>query len=109
MINESMLTEGSLTAPKTAGSEEHIFISLDHLEAPAVDTSYYMRIIAVDEFGNAGASSNLAQVQGPVTPEGNNAAIVAGALACLAVVATATVGGILVYRKNRKEKVHPEI
>jgi len=108
-IDDSMLTAGNVTNPKPSGSQEHISISLDYLVVPAADTAYYVRIKAVDQYGNMGVSSNLAQVKGPVTPDVNSGAIIAGTLACLAVVATATLGGVIIHRNKKQKQVHPVI
>ena len=105
VINNTMLVNGTLTSPQITGSPEKVFIGLNHLEAPAPDTSYYMVVKAVDSHGNMGADSNLAQLQGPVTPEKNSAAIIAGVLAGIAIIGTAIVGGVLIQYSKRK-KIH---
>ena len=85
---------------------------------PENDTSYYAMIKAIDVYGNAGPDSNLAPIPGPVTPEPeppvtptpkpstkNTVAIVAGTIACLAVVAAGTIGGVFIYKNKQKNKV----
>ena len=106
VIDDSMLVDSSLLTPQVAGSPEQIFIDLDYLEVPDLDTSHYVVVRAVDSHGNEGADSNLAQLQGPVSPEKNNAAIIAGVLAGVAIIGTAVVGGIFIQIHKRK-KVHP--
>ena len=100
-----MLVDSSLLTPNISGGTEQVFISLDYLETPDEGTSYYVVVKAVDSHGNEGADSNLAQLQGPVSPDKNSAAIVAGVLAGVAIIGTAVVGGIFIQLHNRK-KIH---
>jgi len=104
VVEESWLVDSTLSSPQPSGTKEHVYINLDYLETPSDDTSYYVFIKAVDSHGNMGADSNLAQLQGPVTPERNSAAIIAGTLACVAVVGTALVGGVFAYNHSKKKK-----
>ena len=114
-----LLFNGTLNSPQASGTLETVFLNLDHLDMPENDTSYYAMIKAIDGYGNMGPDSNLAQIPGRVTSEpvpprtpapkapnnNNTVAIVAGTIACLAVVAAGTFGGVFIYKNKQKNKV----
>ena len=129
-INDTMVLSGTLSSPQESGTTESIIVDLSYLDEPENDTSFYTMIKAVDAYSNAGPDSNLAQIPGPTTsqpqppetpppqptatptpqpsipaqpPEGNNmVAIVAGTLACLALISTVLAGAVIRNMKHNK-------
>ncbi|XP_077990634.1 calcium-activated chloride channel regulator 1-like [Glandiceps talaboti] len=110
IITEKNLVRGNLTAPLSAGSIETFIVSLP---TKGTGMAYFFAVRAVDEAGNEGAISNIAQnTIVPMISQG-----LAGweiFLICMGVIlACAIIVGAAVYvayysqKKNKKAKVEP--
>ena len=105
-IDDSMLIEDTtLSSPKPAGEQDRVVISYNALEVPAQDTAHYAMIKAVDAYGNAGKASNPARLQGPVSRDLNQVAIILGIIGCVAVLGTAIVGAVMIRRAKSRQKI----